>query len=395
MKYRLLLVLVSLLAGCATTNQLTLASYNYDNAPLLPELSVFSARPDTSFASECEEFDAKSMLHHCEINSLELNYLYSQLKEPGIFREVSYANRDTPYRLVFTTAFYNLEDGSELGSAVVAGATLMLMPLVMEVELKVDVRLLWHDYELKRYQYTLPMEMRASLLSMEQDHDRDAAKTIISHLLSDLQDTEVFTPQYLAREIQATNYTALVVPDNAGMYRRQGSHVYESPFLGASFRYLNQRQSVDHADIYIYPIRSAHWRDYDAVLENEAANIRKDIEYMQTTGEYFGLKFSDTTKLLYPDAQGSSSVPWLSFEAEYADSLENLYVSRTYITISKDKFIKVRQTELAGENVDADSQGQQQEIPEFLKQWLGAINIPDESVFMAKVRKGWRDKERL
>ncbi len=388
MKSALTLLVAILLSGCATTNQFTLAEFETADEAKLPAISVFYKRPADEFRQACAEFDQQSLLHHCRLNRLNLAKFRTEMKAPGIFQDVHYANEEVDYQLIVSTAAYNFEGGDDLGSAVVAGATLMVAPMISSSDIKVDASLYWHGFELKTFQYDIPFEMRSSLMSLNQDTDQDLAKSIASHLLRDLQAEELFTPQYLASQLHSTDYAKTTqFPDQAEGYFRQGAFIYTHPFNGMQVRYLHPEKPEDFIDVFVYPVRNPYWQqDQQQLLTKEVGNVRKDAELVLTEREFTDIHFGQDSRYLWQI--NHNTLPVHFFEHEYTDLIINTHVSNTYLTIVGDKFVKVRHSALK----DFTSQ---QEIDAFTRNLLSAIQIPGESTFMAKLRKEWRDKSPL
>ncbi len=387
LKLSIIIFLLCTLVGCATTNQLTLAEYEVNAERMLPPVSVFLRRPSEVFRQKCEAFDNESFLNHCGLNRLDLGKFVTELKHPGVFKDVLYANKDVGYRILVTTGSYNSEGGKDLGSAAIAGATLMLAPIVMSANIKVDAALYWYDYELKRFQYDLPIEMRASLLSMDQDTDRDVAKSVASHILRDVQAGELFSAAFLAKTLKSSDYSSeLLVPDRVADYFREGLQVYNHPFNGAMVRYIEDTAPADYIDVFVYPIRSAHWSDEENILAKEIENVKKDIELFNKENNMESYQLVNNEFVAFQAAD--KSINSLMFEGNYEDSLSNQYVTQTYLMIIKDKFLKVRHTALKG-GVSRKN------IEKFISQLLKGTAVPEESLFMAKLRKRWRDSEAL
>lgn len=387
---RVLLAILAtiLVAGCATNNQITLAPFVQDPGDKLPPVTVFLKRPSDTFSADCRAFADESVLNHCAVNTLNLSKFQQALKQTGAFEDVIFADDEVDYRLLVTTAVYNNGTGEEFGNAVVSGATLMLAPLVDSLQIRVEASLYWYGNELKSFHYDIPFEQRASLFSMNQDTESDIASSVASYILHDLQSESLFTPQALARQLHSTDYDVeRQFPAEVGDYAYYGDHIFTHPFRGIQVRYLHSQRAADFVDVFVYPVRSPYWQsDVATLLEKESTNIRRDVELVineqQFTDLHFGNNHSDNWRI------GDRKLPLLRFNHEYTDLVVNTFSSTTYLTIIEDKFVKLRHTGLKGA-VDADA------VEAFGKQMLEQIQVPPESLFMARVRKQWRDKEPL
>ena len=78
----------------------------------------------------------------------------------------------------------------------------------------------------------------------------------------------------------------------------------------------------------------------------------------------------------------------LYFENEYIDLVQNTNASKTYVVLLNDKFVKVRHTAIKGYD-------DKKEVDAFVTRLINEVSVPEESVFMANMRKQWRDNSRL
>ncbi|WP_156820797.1 hypothetical protein [Dasania marina] len=386
MRYLLLLSSL-LLTACSVTNQVPMAAYQQGLAKL-PPITVFLKQPDDDFRKACEDFDRGSVLDHCDLNHVSLEKFYSVLKSADVFEDVLYANKEVGYQLVLSTARYHDEDAEELGSAVTAGLTLMIAPMIMTQHIKVDAGIYWYGYELGNFDYDLPIELRLSVLNTQQDIEGDIAKSISSHLLHDIQQGDYFSAGYLAHVLDSNNYEVeLQTPEVANNYLRDGIAYYHHPYQGAQVRYIHKSNDMDYIDVFVYPVRSPYWQqDIVGLLEKEAANIRKNIVLTHQQLEFSDTDFSPDQLRHLPLA--NSNVEVLYFENEYIDLVQNTNASKTYVVLLNDKFVKVRHTAIKGYD-------DKKEVDAFVTRLINEVSVPEESVFMANMRKQWRDNSRL
>jgi hypothetical protein len=379
--------LALLLAGCATTNQVTVAQYKEPAGKKLPPVTVFYQQPSESFRRECEEYDRDSLLKHCQLNRLDLGKFASELSDTGAFEEVLYANQEVPYQIRVTTAYYNTEGGDDLASAAFSGATMMIAPMIISADIKVDASLYWYEFKLKEFRYDLPIEYRSSLLSMNQDTASDIARSIASHILRDIQAEDIFSAQYLTTALNSSDYQKdLSLPDQAGDYFLQETRTYDNPLYGAYALYGKDTQETDYMEVFIYPVRAGHWSDNKGTIETEIQNIKKDAELFNKENALEILTQSETEFVAFP--QPAATITAGEFESDVLDSLSNEYVTRNYLMIMEDKFFRVRHTALKGAASSADVQA-------TVAQLVQDSTVPKESLFMARLRKQWRDTQAL
>lgn len=384
----LVLLLAVVAQGCATTNQVSLAHFVSNPDEKLPVVTVFLKTPTDQFSEDCQAFDSRSRQHHCHTNTLDLMKLRSHLQHAGVFEDVIFADDEVSYRLLLTTGIYNNDSGRKFGNALLSGATLTMLPLIDTQQIKVEASVYWYGFELQNYQYDIPFETRASLFSKQQDNADDIARSISSYIIRDLQESPVFTPQFLASKLESTRYDfGHMVPDQIGDYQHYTDYTFTHPFQGVQVRYLHTSRPADFVDVFIYPVRSPSWHeDKQALLKKEADDTRRDIEQAIENDEFTDLAFSD---IQAQDWQlGARSERVISYEYEFTDLVINTFSSRTYLAIVEDKFIQLRHTALKGSVPEGEVEAVGREL-------LGKLVIPPESLFMARVRKQWRDHSPL
>ncbi len=370
--------------GCSVTNEVPLAEYKTDFSQKLPPITVFYLKPPEDFRQECVGFDNQSFLHHCKLNTLHLNKFAQEVRRAEIFDKVLYTDSQTEYRILISTALYNFEEAEELGGIAVASATLFLAPATITQSVKVEAGLYWNHQLLKKMSYDLPMEFRASLLNPGQDSDEDIAKSVASHVIRDIQSEELYSPQYLASLLGSSNYsTDFDVPDEINDYILDGQFLYNNPLLGVQVRFVDESVSGDYMDIFIYPIRAGYWDDEMGILNKEAVRAKKDIELLNKKNNLATRHIGENESRVW--TFGNKKVSGLMFTSKYDDEvLSNEYSSQTYLAVINDKFIKVRHSSLK-EWVEPTT------VERFVEQLMSDIVVPEESIFMARQRKRWRD----
>lgn len=374
-----LVVFIPYLMACATTNQFEVAEFDDDPQYALPALTVFMQHPGDEFRAACEQFDAESVLHHCSLNSLKLETLHAFLADSGVFEGVAYADRDTDFQLLVSSAIYHYESASNLGSAAIAGATMMLAPMVMSTTIKAEIGLHWRGALLESFSYELPFELRHSLLSLDQDADGDLAKSVGSHLVRDLQLGDYFTPSRIAQTLQATNYLEMLAPPQSlGAFEQDVFFVAYHPFVGAQVRYVEPHALLSYFDVFVYPVRAWRWDEHEDVLAAELQTVQRDIELAAEEAGSSELRFGE---LQWHDIPGYGAGAYLG--AGYVDSIQTQINTNTLITVVGDKFVKLRHSYLASMPA--------RDLAPLLEEFLLGVDVLGESVFMAKVRKTWRE----
>jgi hypothetical protein len=378
----LLIFLASLTVGCTVTNQINEAEYNRVVEQKYPPVSVFIKRPSKTLLEFCDSHKAKSMLHYCTLNNVALSAFEQQLTESELFQQVDYANYDQPYQLSISVAIYDVDNGYELGQAVLAGATLMLAPIHSDQNLKIEAQLTWHDVLVDTFEFDLPISFSASLFSGSQDYDADIAKSIVSNILKSAQEKHSFSYSTLAKAIKSVDYeNEIAFPEIIGNYFFSSKHIYHHPFYGIQARYSHKVFQFDGFDLFIYPIRQARYSDEQKVLDNELDNIRDEIRLFAKEYEIKDLQISNGDDMTYSRNSVDNAVRVL--ESHYTNTENNNVESLTFLMMQEDKFVKLRMSIING-------QYDKNEIFDAYSNIVSSITVPEESLFMARVRNNWR-----
>lgn len=378
---RLLVALLPLaLWACAGSQTAPPAEVVNGGGASLPPVTVFYRRASTDFQQACDTFDQQSITHHCQSNEMTLEQLQAALVATGRFADVLRADDDVPFRLSFALLDYDHENAAEIGSAALSGATLLVLPMHISRELKVEASLSWFGQLLKTYTFSIDDERWVSLFTLQKDYQPLLASAIADELTQRLlAEPEVFSAEHLARVLGSTDYPGeLTMPTEVAGFSMAASRQFHHPFLGMQFRYLRLAEFEDFADVFVYPIRQADLGNRVAIFAQETQNIEQEIVDLLAAEDFLAPEFSDV--LPFETATGDAAV---SFSVDYSDVLDNHYRSRIYLAIKQDKFVKVRHTGL-------DSDPAQDRMNAFTQALLGAVQIPAESRFMAAVRANWR-----
>ncbi|GLS26035.1 hypothetical protein [Marinibactrum halimedae] len=375
------LVIVHLLlviSGCATTNQFVVAQYNTTATEKFPNLSVFYQHPPKALRTFCEEFDQKSLLHHCSLNDIGLNKFHNALDDSQLFEGVYYANQDVDYKLLISTAHYNHEGGDELGQAVIAGATLMLAPVIVNTDIKVDASLTWNGQVIKHMQYDLPFTNNITLFTAQQDHKQDMATSVVSHIIRDFQQENLFSASLLYQKLDATDYTTATLPETTRHFIRSDHYQFHHPFNGLMTRYTHKTFEFDHIDAFIYPIR--HWdlNNDSFLLSEELDNYKREMEIYLKEAKFSELNIIEATQVSIEN--NNTKIPAAYLKATYQTDEQQSVTTILYIFRNKDKFVKVRSTYESEANLS-------DQVVTFSQELASRISVPDESLYMMKARK--------
>jgi len=386
--YCSLLLIFLVVSGCAATNKFSVAEYEQTMDAKFPPVALFSKIPDAELKERCETANRESLLRRCNLNSIDYSEVYRELGVSGLFESVHMANDDVPYQLLISSAVYDKTGAAELGQAAIAGATLMLAPLSTSWEIHIDAVLTWHGQLIRQYQYAIPFTESINLFTRPESGRRDKAKAIVSHLIADFQEDDAFSPETLYTTLEASDYgEQLALPEVVGEYLYSPLVLFPHPFHGAQARYEHRQFQFDFVDVFVYPIPSWEWEDGKGTLARESLRIRKEMEYVQKEGQWEDLDLANDAWEYW--RRGDDTVPVLALSGAFSTAGEGeRYRTYTYLFMQKDKFIKVRAS-FTGEGRS------EKDVEAFARALLAGVGVPDESPFMARVRKNWRDNRSL
>ena len=166
-----------------------------------------------------------------------------------------------------------------------------------------------------------------------------------------------------------------------GEFAHTDLSVLHNPLYGAGTRYQHKQYADGHIDLYVYPIRNWQYHKQKHVTR-EIESVRRDIELFQKEGEMTELVLDETqTKAL--TETGGSVIEWFAGGYRLPDGTH--MATQTHVFAKDDKFVKIRATFGAFTPV-------MQEVPGFAESLAHQIVVPEESLFMARLRKQWRDR---
>ncbi len=276
-KHTLLVASLLTLGACVPKENLKPVEFVRNTEQPYPALSIYSKLPSAELASECKEYDGRSLIHHCLLDQYDITEIMTALSDTRLFQKVDLANQNNDYSLSISSATYNLEDAGELTSAVAAGASLFVIPMTTTRDVKLELDLAWRGISIKQYRYELPLTMHYSLLHLDggEKANKQFADAVVSRFLHDGQSEKVFSGEYLADALQASDYVNdLLMPDRVGDYFFENKYIYPDPFLGATSRYVHGVISR-YIDVYTYPIKGVEWNDTNALLDAEGGSNKK------------------------------------------------------------------------------------------------------------------------
>lgn len=174
---------VLILSGCTTSNQFAVASYDSDGQ-LMPEISVYRGDRDSE-RTQCAKH-RKDFLKYCQFDVIDLNLIGAEFRATKLFESVRIARPGPRYKIHLTQVLYDTENASELSNAVISGATLFLAPMNIDAEMHVIASITDGTEEVSKLSYRIPFTQAISLFGSK-DIKADLARSIVSHIVSDIQ----------------------------------------------------------------------------------------------------------------------------------------------------------------------------------------------------------------
>jgi len=372
-----------LLAGCASAPQ-TVLTVNTEPELLLPQIALFHKRPSEELLARCRSFDADSVLNTCALNSIPGEVFVEQLRASEFFGEVAYGKQEVDYSLLLTTAMLNEESVADISKAALAGATLLVVPVTMEKAVSVELVLLWRGFPLHQMRFDIPLVLTMSLFRDPLAGQRAFAAEVVSRFIAEARASAIFSPSFLSQKLQSEDYAGtLGHPPQLLDYRVIATSIPNDPLAGAQLVYQRRLFDFDVFTISIYPVRRTDWSDVDAVLREEVAGLREEFESGAQEGDWSDLRFEELEALALNI--GDAPAKGLQQTIFATDDSDTPQIVRVWLLLHEDKIVRVVNV------VPQVYQGPPRE--EVVQALLGAITVPGESPFMAKVRDNLRSKQ--
>ncbi|MDN3638801.1 hypothetical protein QWY82_08275 [Simiduia curdlanivorans] len=375
--------LLLILAGCATQNQYTPVTPQTElGQPKLPALQVVNEHPSMAMYQACLAFDTESVMQHCRSNRIGATDMQLALQKSQRFEHHQDSRYSPDYTLHVATAQYLEESMEGLGNAVVSGLSLMLIPMHQAFVLKAEATLRWRGIPLELITIETPFTQSLTLANTTIDPHSQMAEAISAALLEQLEARDAFSVQFLAQKLGTSDYDlALIVPNQVGNYQLDQREWRRHPLQGAWVSYIDKNFQFDQFSLAVYPIKATDWQDIKATLEKEAMALQKDM-LLDARQQKHELRFNDLQRLSW-SIKGQTLDVYQMSAAHQADTGEALE-TRIYLFIQEDKVVATSST-LSGDNAPV------QAFEAATQQLASTIQVPAESLFMAQLRKEWRE----
>ncbi len=380
----LLLTGIIFLTACANNNPYGDGAANGVMADL-PNTGIFYAQPSDSLKDECLEFKDQSLLHYCKGNAFTLNEVADALEASGRFIGMHPRNFNPDYRILISSAAFQIDDANSMTNAIVSGASLMLVPMKVETTIKAEFTIMWRGNVVDHFSDEIPVDFSFSLFTSQEAYDQSVAKAMADVLLKGIDERGSLDAEYLVEALDASDYGAeLTIPNNVADFRLTEANISRDPFLGSMLRFNHQQFAFDRIDVFVYPIRAADWSNAPEVIGVEMENIREEIKYVEQEGHINSVELNDADLLHWKTNSMNIVVGFM--DGHYVTGQSERIYSSTYVFIKEDKFVKVRAS--FPKNEDGTSVSAPDD---FVRALIPAITVPEESQFMARLRKDHQD----
>ncbi|WP_435276320.1 hypothetical protein ACMAZF_04765 [Psychrobium sp. nBUS_13] len=365
--------LIAIVAGCATTHSPQIAVYNKKVDFQLPPIAVFANQLSKDLQKNCQAFADESALNYCRINQVDTSHYTTQFTDSKLFSQVHEANDSIEYSIAIATASLDNESAGEISQAALSGLSLLLIPMTNEMNVQAQVSIYWRNLKIKQYDYDLPYVSQQSLFTDPKEANTQFSKSLVSHIIKDLQQDNTLSNRYLTQVLKSSNYEEdLTVPQKIAGFDFMGQYIYNDPLLGSVSTYANKDYHSDKIDLYVYPIRKVNFDGESDLLAQESKNIENEFNSVAKQLEWTDVSFTAPKALTVTHEQ--QKISGLYFQGEYQQKLGEKGFTSIYLFKLKDKFVKFRAT------------FPEQFITQPISEVFSKIRVPDESNFMKDLR---------
>ena len=350
-----------------------------------PQISFNLVRPSTELQNECQNHAAESVFKGCIYYPVPEHAFITAIQDSGVFAAVE-SGRRQEYKINLSMISKLSEDAESIANATLSGLSLMLIPYEERSEVTATIEVFWHDLLLKSYNYQLPYNKSIAIYKQPALDNRVTedqqifANDLVRKLIGDFEKDQVFSTQMISQTLRASNYEqSLTAPDSLGEYKLVNRYTYRSPFLGSMLRYSNPAYNDDIIDVFVYPIKATAWDDQPTTLQVGLDTVRKELELASKQGFIDAIDLSEFQQIRWTQNQIDYTGLYFDGQISYKDSQPQ--PSSAFLFIAKDKFVKIRA------KTPADF------AKPLVKKLMEAIEVPDESVFMAEIRQTERNKQ--
>ncbi|WP_141096169.1 hypothetical protein [Lacimicrobium sp. SS2-24] len=332
--------LALMLSACAVTDtqvQMPPVTQNTD----LPALGVLSQTTSSDLNKTCQRMAAR---HHCQVDAIGAEAFQQSLQQTGLFPIVLLKQPGADYELLISSLSY-----TDKRNRVQARFTLT-----------------WRGLPLKKFDYSLSRNGARD--------DQAFASELVSHFLRDALAQQVFSPGFLAHNLNSEDYEDdLKAPQQVSNFSLSERRIYNDPLEGSMLTYRDPSFSNDKIEVSVYPIPTSDIGNTDAILEEETEKLRDNLTDFVTDLNLPPLQMSEDIQLSWNMLNKQFKGYYLDAKIE-KEGIEPFYASYFFF-VQEDKIVKFTTTFPS------------RFAMEFVKQALPRMSVPGESPFISNLRR--------
>ncbi|MBT1063920.1 hypothetical protein KJY73_10070 [Bowmanella sp. Y26] len=298
----------------------------------LPAVGIFYQQSENQLANWCLQQD-----NECQLMAVDLNLIARQLENTGLFPLVT-QNPGADYEFLLA----GVQDDKQI---------------------IVDVLLAWQGIPLTTYQYRVPRERQSSFIA-------EFSKDLQLDVLRD----DVFSSGYLAKTLKADDYASdLQVPSQVASFHLSHRLIYNDPFQGSVLTYHNPEFKNDRIEVSIYPIPSSNITDMPTAIAEETDKLRSNL-----------VDFAKQHKLPPLSMTANTAIKWTQQGRQY----QGFYLDASILSADTEPFYAAYFFFVEQDKIVRFTTTFPSELAiNFVKETLPQMQVPAESVFMAKLRR--------
>lgn len=345
-----------MITACGTTQKSIVAEYDSNINYQYPPVSIYYDAPPENSRLACQIYGLMSPQNTCIINGIDTKLYTEQFKDSSLFSNVFFANNETEYSIAISTA----------------GRTNSKTP--HEQEITAEVNIYWLNYNIKKFNYKLPHISKNNSPINNHTANKTFAKSLVSHIIADIQKSQIFSGDFLAKRLNSSDYeNNLSVPNTISEFQYSGKFLYNNPLLGSVISYAHPKFHSDKIDLYVYPIRQVNINNSNILLTQELTKVQTEFTNAGKEYEWTDINFSPKKQL---DIESNKQViQGVYSEGHYLEKFGEKNFTSIYLFQLKDKFVKFRASFPASFLTD------------HIKSIINQIDVPNESPFMKKLRE--------
>ncbi len=375
------LILAIVISGCNSFSTHEKASYSKGINTQYPPITVRYGKPSEAIENECRDYNTENTVWNCGHHVFSLNHYWNSLKSTQLFKAVDYDVNRNDYQVFITTTRFMNPGAGEFSNAIISGLSLFTVPTASESRVVTDVDVTWRGLPVASYTYDKQFYDTLSIYDDMNASQLDFIESVLSLFIQDAQRDNFFTSEGLYEALSASDYARdLDLPEDLSQFIAVSTHLYPDPFLGLVRGYKSNSDDGVYR-VQVYPIKRTILDNPDFILEQETKKMLKDFELRLREKGVQSLEIIPPKSISYSSGETIYSGYYIS--DPFVDGIVGDVTIDTYLFIQHDKFIKIQVGCLPKEECLSGKV--------FYKKVIENIKVPEESLFMSKLRQRKRE----